>query len=302
MRRELLRSLGEFAGGAGHELNNPLAVILGRAQLLLGRTTDPEAQRSLRAIIGQAQRAHRILRDLMYVARPSAPRPRLCQPVELGRLVLRDLADEAEGRGVGLSFEAGDDAGPAWTDPEALRHLVEVLTRNAIEATPPGGTVHVATRRERGHWVWQFRDPGRGLGPEAVRHLLDPFYCGRAAGRGLGLGLPRVARYIDSLGGGLHWKANPEGGTTFLVAFPIVEPPGEATAAGEPGTERNRDELPAPTHRELSWGPVEASMNRDVSGDLSDRIGRIQAIPAQTIESAISWQSLQRYVIFKGSE
>ena len=65
-----LDALGEFAAGAGHELNNPLAVIVGRAQLLLARAEDPEVVRSLRIITGQAQRAHRILRDLMFVARP----------------------------------------------------------------------------------------------------------------------------------------------------------------------------------------------------------------------------------------
>ena len=62
--------IAEFAAGAGHELNNPLAVILGRAQLLMARQADPDAVRSLKAIIAQAQRAHRILRDLMYVRPP----------------------------------------------------------------------------------------------------------------------------------------------------------------------------------------------------------------------------------------
>src|SRR5262249_20675650 len=68
IRQAKLEALGEFAAGAGHELNNPLAVIVGRAQLLLARENNPQAVRSLRAILTQAQRAHRILRDLMYVA------------------------------------------------------------------------------------------------------------------------------------------------------------------------------------------------------------------------------------------
>src|SRR5262249_32281511 len=85
-----------IAAGAGHELNNPLAVILGRAQLLLVRSEDSEASRSLRTIIGQVQKAHRILRDLMYVARPPAPRPRTCDPDALLRSALVDLRDEAE--------------------------------------------------------------------------------------------------------------------------------------------------------------------------------------------------------------
>src|SRR5205814_5448863 len=80
LRRAKLEALAEFAAGAGHELNNPLAVIQGRAQLLLARSQDAEVARSLRILLNQAQRAHRILRDLMFVARPPAPRCRACRP------------------------------------------------------------------------------------------------------------------------------------------------------------------------------------------------------------------------------
>lgn len=230
-RRELLRSLAEFAAGAGHELNNPLAVILGRAQLLLARTNEPEAKRSLRAIIGQSQRAHRILRDLMYVARPPAPRLRPCQPMEIGRLVLRELIDEAESRGIRLNFEAEtqnvDSLSLAWTDPEALRHLVEVLARNAIEATPSGQSIRVKAAEETDRITWQFQNPGRKLNDEEVRHLLDPFYCGRSAGRGLGLGLPRLARFLENVGGELRWETSEDGISTFRATVPIAQSPVE---------------------------------------------------------------------------
>lgn len=74
-RSAKLDALAEFAAGAGHELNNPLAVIVGRAQLLLAKSSEPATSRSLRIILSQAQRTHRILRDLMFVARPPEPRP-----------------------------------------------------------------------------------------------------------------------------------------------------------------------------------------------------------------------------------
>ena len=104
LAKRKLDALGEFAGGAGHELNNPLAVIVGRAQLLLARTEDPEMMRSLGIILNQAGRAHRILRDLMFVARPPAPRPRPCRPAELLRACLRDLEEECAARGIRLAI------------------------------------------------------------------------------------------------------------------------------------------------------------------------------------------------------
>jgi signal transduction histidine kinase len=225
LRQSKLEALAEFAAGAGHELNNPLAVIVGRAQLLLVRESDPAAIRSLRAILTQGQRAHRILRDLMYFARPPEPRPRYCQPEEIVRNCVRDLRDNAEERGVRLVAEARGTEARVWADPDALRHLTEVLVRNALEATPGGGTVQVTTTASVESLSWIVQDNGRGLAAAEGAHLFDPFYCGRQAGRGLGLGLPRAARIVALAGGEIRWHAPAGQGTTFHVRLPLSRPP-----------------------------------------------------------------------------
>jgi signal transduction histidine kinase len=223
-RTSRLDALAEFAAGAGHELNNPLAVILGRAQLLLPHVPDANSARSLRIIIGQAQRAHRILRDLIYVARPPAVRPRPCQPDEIVRASLRDLKPEADARGVRLVSETREPIPVAWADPDPMRHLVDVLVRNALEATPSGGSVRVSSGRVGDRLSWIVRDSGRGIAADEGRHLFEPFFCGRQAGRGLGLGLPRVARFLAQAGGDLSWRSTPGQGSVFSVTIPI-EPP-----------------------------------------------------------------------------
>ena len=225
-RRSALSSLAEFAAGAGHEINNPLAVIMGRAQLLLARSGDPETTRSLRAIISQAQRAHRILRDLMFVARPAEARPRACQPDEIVRASLRDLQHEAEAQGVRLILDTNDAPSKVWADPEPLRQVADILTRNAIEASPTGATVRFSTAVDPRNLRWVVHDTGRGISATDGAHLFDPFYCGRAAGRGLGLGLPRAARIIDQAGGDIRWLSAPDQGTTFQVTLPVAEIPG----------------------------------------------------------------------------
>jgi signal transduction histidine kinase len=227
LRQSKLEALAEFAAGAGHELNNPLAVIVGRAQLLLVRETDPASIRSLRAILTQAQRAHRILRDLMYFVRPPEPRPRHCQPEEIVRNCFRDLRENAEERGVRLAAEARGTETKVWADPDALRHLTEILVRNALEATPSGGTIQVTTTASVESLSWTVQDSGRGMTTAEGVHLFDPFYCGRQAGRGLGLGLPRAARIVAQAGGEIRWHA-PAGqgqGTTFHVRLPLSRPP-----------------------------------------------------------------------------
>lgn len=220
-----LAALAEFAAGAGHELNNPLAVVVGRAQLLLVRETDPASIRSLRAIMTQAQRAHRILRDLMYVARPPEPRPRCCQPDEIVRGCLRDLRELGDERGVRLVAEARGPEAKVWADPDALRHLTEILLRNALEATPKGGTIQVTTTSAAGALEWIVQDHGRGINATEAAHLFDPFFCGRQAGRGLGLGLPRAARIVAQAGGQIRWQSTAGQGTTFHVHLPLAEPP-----------------------------------------------------------------------------
>ncbi len=226
-RKALLEALAEFAAGAGHELNNPLAVIVGRAQLLLGRLEeDPDSTRSLRAIITQAQRAARILRDLMYVARTPEPRPRPCQPDEVVRACLRDLQTEAETRGVRIVSESRDPGLRVWTDPEPLRQLADILTRNALEATTTGGLVQFHSGGDTRSLRWTIHDNGRGISATEGAHLFDPFYCGRQAGRGLGLGLPRASRIVAQAGGELKWQSIPGAGTTFFVTLPVAEIPG----------------------------------------------------------------------------
>ncbi len=220
-----LDGLAQFAAGAGHELNNPLAVILGRAQLLLARTNDPESARSLRAIIAQTQRAHRILRDLMYVARPPTPRPRLCQPEEIARTCLRDLQAEAEARGVRTLLEVRENVPSAWADPETLRHLADVLLRNALEATPAGGEVHLSLGGTPRHLVWEILDGGKGITEADASRLFDPFFCGRQAGRGLGLGLPRAAQFLAQIGGRIRWRSSPGHGSLFTVHIPLESAP-----------------------------------------------------------------------------
>jgi signal transduction histidine kinase len=231
LRRGKLDALGEFAAGAGHELNNPLAVIVGRAQLLLAKAEDPEVARSLRIILGQAQRAHRILRDLMFVARPPAPRPRAFKPPELLGAVLAEFERECAARGVRLLSDLDESTASTWADPDGLRHLAEILLRNALQATPAGGRLHVRSSQKDGELVWSFSDNGKGIGPDAADHLFDPFYCGRQAGRGLGLGLPRAAKIVEQAGGKLRWSSTPGQETLFQVHLPLISPPGPEAEA-----------------------------------------------------------------------
>jgi signal transduction histidine kinase len=254
-----LDALSEFAAGAGHELNNPLAVIVGRAQLLLSRSEDAETARSLRIMLNQAGRAHRILRDLMFVGRPPSRRLRTCRPSELLRDSVRDFQEECTARGIGLSSEIDEAVPAAWTDPDALRHLSDILIRNAIQATPSGGKIQVGSRMQHNDVLWWFSDSGRGLDPAEAAHLFDPFFCGRQAGRGLGLGLPRAARIVEMAGGRLGWSSNPGHGTVFQIHLPLPAPPEQVvTHQASARLTRNGDR----PHKGPSHSPSQVAASR----------------------------------------
>jgi signal transduction histidine kinase len=183
--------------------------------------------------MGQAQRAHRILRDLMFVARPPAPRRRACRPPELLASLVREFDRECAARGVRLVAELDDEPQSAWTDPDALRHLAEILLRNALQATPPGGRIHVRSNHTDDELIWTVTDTGKGIVDGEAAHLFDPFHCGRQAGRGLGLGLPRAATIVNLAGGRIRWSSNPGHETLFQVHLPLASQP-EQSAAGPP--------------------------------------------------------------------
>lgn len=225
-----LEALAEFAAGAGHELNNPLAVIVGRAQLLLAQAEAPETIRSLKIILAQAQRTHQILRDLMFVARPSELHPLLHRPADVLASCLDEFRAEAEARGVRLVGDFEGREATSWTDPDALRHIAEALIRNALQASSKGQTIEARLSPRGRELRLQVVDGGKGITSAEGERLFDPFFCGRQAGRGLGLGLPRAARLIALAGGSIDWSSTPDGGSTFQVRLPSHPPPDDPKA------------------------------------------------------------------------
>ena len=160
----------------------------------------------------------------MYYAQPTAARPRSCVPEEVVRRGLEDLRPEADARGVALQFTmpAGVRVAVSSIDPDQLRLTLDALVRNAMEASAPSTAVLVRIQR-RGEWLkLEVRDQGRGLRADEGHHLLNPLYSGRQAGRGLGLGLPRLARMLNEIGGTLVWSSRPGGGARFEVQLPLI--------------------------------------------------------------------------------
>ncbi len=222
LRDAKLAALAEFAAGAGHEINNPVATIVGRAQLLLKSETDLERRRSLATIAGQALRIRDMIGDLMLFARPPEPRPVWCDLAEIVRETASPFAERAAEVGCRLEFSIAPVT--AFIDPEQLAVAIAALLENACNAVAAGGRVSVAVTEREGVPVLSVSDDGASFTEIEREHAFDPFFSGRQAGRGLGFGLPKCWRIVTAAGGRIELLAD-AGATTFRIALPRPDAP-----------------------------------------------------------------------------
>src|SRR5262245_49057878 len=220
-----LRALAEFAAGAGHEINKPVATIVGHAQQLLAGETDPDRRHALATISAQAYRIRDMIGDVMLFARPPRPHPSDVELPDVLREISAKFDDELQKLSLRIEIEASSEI-PIYADPVQLRIVVSSLLRNSIEAIAGAGTIVIrawaGSKNDRRAALFSISDSGPGLSAADREHLFDPFYSGRQAGRGLGFGLAKAWRIV-TLHGGTIEVASPAGkGLTVTVCWPAL--------------------------------------------------------------------------------
>jgi signal transduction histidine kinase/CheY-like chemotaxis protein len=244
-----LGALGQMAGGVAHDFNNLLAAILGRAELLQRRTSDPLVVQGLKVIQGAALDGAETVRRILGFARAKGEEP--AEPVEIASLLQQvvEIArprwkDEAQARGVSINVVlAVEPVPPVRGNAAELREVFLNLLFNAVDALPTGGTVTLGVRPVKegdsaaaaiGEAVECFvRDTGIGMSKEVRRRAFDPFFTTKGA-RGTGLGLSVVYGIVSRHGGRVRIDSRENVGTTVTVHLPVLQ--GEtAVRAQEPG-------------------------------------------------------------------
>lgn len=213
-------ALYQFAYGLSHEINNPLANIASRAQTLLLDERDPERRRKLATINQQAFRAHEMIADLMLYARPPEPALAAVDLAQIADQIAAEMQPLAVEQGTTLVREAS--AGPLVIQADATQIGVALraIVQNALEALRVGGRVQIGVRAEPTYAILSVADSGPGIPAEHVPHLFDPFFSGREAGRGLGLGLCKAWRIAELHRGSIQVDLPPTGGATFSLRLP----------------------------------------------------------------------------------
>ena len=225
---EKLAALKQLAYGASHEINNPLANIATGAQALMQSESDSDRRLRLANIYQQSMAAHEMISDLMLFAHPPAP---VMESVEL-RSLISEIVNRAEKQGRTVVATFGPGVTETKLDRTQIIVAIEALLRNAFEAISqmegddhcPKVSIRVDIGSKSGGDQLRFFvvDNGPGFNRQQARHMFDPFYSGREAGRGLGFGLSKVYRIVKLHHGEILANRDDRvGETTFLFCLPL---------------------------------------------------------------------------------
>jgi signal transduction histidine kinase len=219
-----LASIGQLAAGLAHEINNPIGIILGFAQLIGQRTQDEKLKRFAGTVEREAIRVRRIVSDLLGFARQAT--------AETKRLDLREVLDGAlrlveyqlVKENIHLVSAYGDEPGWVLADHDQLLQVVMNMIQNGRQAMPQGGSLTLRTWNSAGKACFAVADTGVGIPAEDLAHVFDPFFTTKPVGQGTGLGLSVSYGIIKRHGGEIRVTSDPGKGTTFWVALPLSLP------------------------------------------------------------------------------
>lgn len=221
-----LSALGEMSAGFGHELNNPLTIVIGYAQLLLeDERLSEKVKTDVDRIHSQAQRAANIIRDFMAFAHSQ---PAIKQPTELNMVIdnvlkLREYEQKKKNINVITSFSP--DLPAVMADASQLQQVFLDIIMNAeyfMLQAHNKGTITVTTERIGDIVKASFANDGPDIPPENLSKIFNPFFTTKEVGQGTGLGLSISHSIIAEHGGKIYAESEPGKGATFIIELPVA--------------------------------------------------------------------------------
>lgn len=234
VRSERLASVGYLAAGVAHEINNPIGIIAGHAEFALqqmqrnpGADTLADAEKTLRVVCEEAFRCKEIVAQLLSLARPGDENRR---PVSLGTVAASVVATvgglgQFRGRRLTLNAADGEDLRVVAREGE-MKQVVLNLTLNALEAIGPEGEVRIDVAKRDGWVELTVSDNGRGMSPQVLERVFEPFFTAKRglAPPGTGLGLSITHAIVESHGGRIAASSEGPGqGSRFVVQLPPAQ-------------------------------------------------------------------------------
>ena len=231
-----LVSLGEVTASMAHEFNNPLGIVMGFVQELIGETngSDPRYQ-SLKIIDEETKRCQRIIQELLQFSRPGNSEFSLTEIREVVDKTVAMVKNHLFKQQIESIIEMDENLPRIYADYRQLEQVLLNLYLNAIDAMPNGGKLTVKVTRDpqvelAKHMVITVADSGIGIEKEDLQKIFQPFFTAKKR-RGLGLGLSICQRIIKNHGGRIEVQSEMGKGTTFAIYLDLQRAPDSADRA-----------------------------------------------------------------------
>ena len=220
---ERLAAIGATAGMVGHDIRNPLQVILGDLYLIDSEMASlPEVEEkesvkeSLSSIRKSAEYIDKIVQDLQDFAKPLKPN---VQETDIEKICQEVLLASSFPENVDVKYVVEDEARNIVADPAFLKRILMNLVSNAVQAMPEGGKLEISAHRVGDEIIIEVQDSGVGIPEEVKPNLFTPLFTTKAKGQGFGL--PAVKRMTEALGGTVNIESEEGKGTRFMISLPM---------------------------------------------------------------------------------
>lgn len=216
-------TIAEIAAGAAHELNNPLAVISGRAQLLSQSETDETKKIILNQITEKTKDAYEIIGQLMSYARPAKPQTRMVSPFIMINNCLEKVNVRYLSEPLDIKLENVENLSDIEVDPEQIAEAIAQIIYNALESYESGnGPVQIigSEQKEKNLIEISIKDSGCGMSPETLQKAAEPFYSDKPAGRQRGMGMALASSMLKNNGCTVTIQSQLDKGTTVTILLP----------------------------------------------------------------------------------
>lgn len=224
-RAARLASIGTLAAGIAHEINNPVAAVLTSSETALAVFGQPGQEALLRhclkTIVEAAHRCGRIVTNVLKFARQEPTDKELQNLNDVVLRGLRHAVSMVESSGITVHALLSTEPIEIVLNSIEIEQVVTNLLQNAVQASPRGSAIAVATVKESDHACLIVEDHGKGMTREDLEHMFDPFFTTRQKSGGTGLGLSIVHGIVDAHGGSIDVESQPGHGTKITVRLPL---------------------------------------------------------------------------------
>lgn len=229
VQEDKLLALGKLVASVAHEINNPIGSILNFSKLLLdcltqAPPTDEDIakwKRWMELTVHEAERSRDIVRNLLSFARQESMEPKRLDLVEIIDQIIQITQHRMDIEKVASEYILPKEPLEIWGDLTQIQQCLTNLVFNALEAMPQGGKLTIEAGLSDDDMVWaEVRDTGKGIEPEVLPHIFEPFFSTKSETQGVGLGLSMVYGIIREHKGRIDVDSEPGQWTRFRITLP----------------------------------------------------------------------------------